>query len=212
MKKFNAALILFFCWIGASAQKNYSGHLENEQGKNLTTVHCTAGSLVNITDASGNFSFSYNADSVLVNFSAAGYSARSVMLYADQFANIKFKKNILSLENATVYAFNSNNSIQNTAASVQVLNKKNLTKYGDQSFVQAMNEVPGVKMDERSPGSYRLAIRSNLLRSAFGVRNVKIYLNDMPYTDASGNSYLNIVAPNNIEKVEIVKAGRVQIA
>lgn len=205
MKKLYPALFCFFCWISASAQKEYRGHLENEQGQNLAAVHCTAGSLVSITDASGDFSFSYNADSVMVVFSSAGYAPRAILLYAEQFAKITFEKNIVSLQAATVYAFNSNNTIQNTAASVQILKKEDLVKYGDQSFVQAMNEVPGVKMDERSPGSYRLAIRSNLLRSAFGVRNVKIYLNDMPYTDASGNSYLNVLAPNNIEKVEIVK-------
>lgn len=205
MKKLYPALLCFFCWISASAQKEYRGHLENELGQNLPSVQGTAGSSTTTTDALGNFSFSYNADSVLVTFSAGGYTPRSILLFAGQFEEIKLERNILALQTATVYAYNSNNTIQNTAASVQILNKKDLVKYGDQSFVQAMNEVPGVKMDERSPGSYRLAIRSNLLRSAFGVRNVKIYLNDLPYTDASGNSYLNILAPNNIEKVEIVK-------
>jgi iron complex outermembrane receptor protein len=60
-------------------------------------------------------------------------------------------------------------------------------------------------MDERSPGSYRLSIRGNLLRSTFGVRNVKVYWNGIPFTDASGNTYLNLLSVNNLTKMEILK-------
>src|SRR5678815_1496519 len=60
-------------------------------------------------------------------------------------------------------------------------------------------------MDERSPGSYRLSIRGNLLRSPFGVRNVKIYWNGIPFTDANGNTYLNQIDFNNIGRMEIIK-------
>jgi iron complex outermembrane receptor protein len=49
-------------------------------------------------------------------------------------------------------------------------------------------------MEERSPGSYRLNIRGSSLRSPFGVRNVKIYYNNIPFTDPGGNTYLNSLA------------------
>jgi iron complex outermembrane receptor protein len=60
-------------------------------------------------------------------------------------------------------------------------------------------------MEERSPGSYRLSIRGSLLRSPFGVRNVKVYLNDLPFTDASGNTYINLIDPSQFQDVEILK-------
>jgi iron complex outermembrane receptor protein len=60
-------------------------------------------------------------------------------------------------------------------------------------------------MEERSPGSYRLSIRGSLLRSPFGVRNVKMYLNDLPFTDASGNTYLNLIDPALLQRVEVLK-------
>lgn len=68
-----------------------------------------------------------------------------------------------------------------------------------------MNTVPGIRMEERSPGSYRLSIRGSLLRSPFGVRNVKMYLNDLPFTDASGNTYLNLIDPALLQRAEILK-------
>ena len=60
-------------------------------------------------------------------------------------------------------------------------------------------------MEERSPSSYRLSIRGSLLRSPFGVRNIKVYWNDIPLTDGGGNTYLNLVDINTITGVELVK-------
>jgi len=60
-------------------------------------------------------------------------------------------------------------------------------------------------MEERSPGSYRLSLRGSLLRSPFGVRNVKVYWNDIPFTDAGGNTYINLVDLNALNEVEVLK-------
>jgi iron complex outermembrane receptor protein len=63
------------------------------------------------------------------------------------------------------------------------------------SLVPAANALPGVRMEERSPGSYRLSMRGSLLRSPFGIRNIKLYLDDLPFTNASGETYLNLIDP-----------------
>ncbi len=73
------------------------------------------------------------------------------------------------------------------------------------TLVPALNTLPGVRMEERSPGSYRLSIRGSLLRSPFGIRNVKIYLNDFPLTDAGGNTYLNALDASGISSMEVWK-------
>jgi iron complex outermembrane receptor protein len=60
-------------------------------------------------------------------------------------------------------------------------------------------------MEERSPGSYRLSIRGSLLRSPFGVRNIKVYWNNIPLTDAGGNTYLNLIDISQLSSIEIIK-------
>ncbi len=72
-------------------------------------------------------------------------------------------------------------------------------------LLESVNLLPGARMEERSPGSYRFAIRGSALRSPFGVRNVKIYLDDFLLTDASGNTYLNLLDPDMISKIEVYK-------
>ena len=73
------------------------------------------------------------------------------------------------------------------------------------SWVRAMNNLPGVNMDERSPGSYRLNIRGSSIRSPFGVRNVKIYYNGIPMTDPGGSTFFQILGPYNATSIEIIK-------
>ncbi len=65
--------------------------------------------------------------------------------------------------------------------------------------------MPGVRMEERSPGSYRFGIRGSSINAPFGVRNVKVYYNDIPYTDPGGNTYLNQLGFYNINSIEIIK-------
>jgi iron complex outermembrane receptor protein len=60
-------------------------------------------------------------------------------------------------------------------------------------------------MEERSPGSYRFSIRGSTLRSPFGVRNVKMYWNELPLTDPGGNTYLNQLDPATIARAEVIK-------
>jgi len=97
--------------------------------------------------------------------------------------------------------FSSQPLIRSTGA-VGSLNLNSVSLQSPASLVPAMNTIPGVRMEERSPGSYRLSLRGSLLRSPFGIRNVKIYFDDFPLTDAGGNTYLNaldIAAAGNID-------------
>ena len=73
------------------------------------------------------------------------------------------------------------------------------------SLVNGLNTVAGVRMEERSPGSYRINIRGSSLRSPFGVRNIKVYWNGIPVTDPGGNTYFNQFAWNNFSSIEITK-------
>src|SRR5690606_8225943 len=67
------------------------------------------------------------------------------------------------------------------------------------------NTLAGIRMEERSPGSYRLAMRGSLIRSPFGIRNIKIYLDEFPLTDAGGNTYLNLIDPASISSIHVLK-------
>jgi iron complex outermembrane receptor protein len=112
---------------------------------------------------------------------------------------------IKTLENVIVKAYEQNRRLIDVAAPVSVTGQAQLNRFNNMSILPALNMIPGVSMEERSPGSYRLNIRGSSLRSPFGVRDVKIYLNDIPLTDPSGNTYLNQLSFYNFNSIEIIK-------
>ena len=105
----------------------------------------------------------------------------------------------------TVHAYSSPNNVEDIPASIGLIDQKTFLRFNQNSLLAGANTVPGVRMEERSPGSYRFSIRGSLLRSPFGVRNVKVYYNGFPLTDAGGNTYLNILDNSSIENIEIIK-------
>jgi iron complex outermembrane receptor protein len=76
-------------------------------------------------------------------------------------------------------------------------------------MLESINQIAGARMEERSP-SYRISSRKHL-RSPFGVRNVKVYLDDFILSDASGNTYFNVVSPELINRMEIYKGLKAEI-
>jgi iron complex outermembrane recepter protein len=109
------------------------------------------------------------------------------------------------LAGATVLGYLTELPVLSVPASVSLLSPAQLKLQPDNSLVSALNTVPGVRMEERSPGSYRLSIRGSLLRSPFGVRDVKIYYDEIPLTDAGGNTYLNAIDVNSVQGIEVLK-------
>lgn len=109
------------------------------------------------------------------------------------------------LREVVVQGYLSQQPLLQTPASIEIVNTAQLSRRPDQSLLPALNLIPGVRMEERSPGSYRLSIRGSLLRSPFGVRNVKVYVDEFPLTDAGGNTYINLIDAKGIERIEVLK-------
>src|SRR5215204_6175815 len=109
------------------------------------------------------------------------------------------------LEAVVVRGYEQNRKLLEISAPVSYINKTSLERFNNTGILPAMNTTAGVRMEERSPGSYRINIRGSSLRSPFGVRNVKVYWNDIPITDPGGNTYFNQFAYNNFSYLEIFK-------
>ncbi|OJU28380.1 MAG: hypothetical protein BGN92_07745 [Sphingobacteriales bacterium 41-5] len=113
------------------------------------------------------------------------------------------KDSVRSLSEITVSAIAQNP--QTVGGTRSVVRNVPIQMQNKSSLVQIINTVPGIRMEERSPGSYRVSIRGSSLRSPFGVRNIKVYWNDIPFTDPGGNTYFNQFAATNISSMTIYK-------
>src|SRR5690606_4150591 len=68
------------------------------------------------------------------------------------------------LEEVTVHAYFSEQPLLRLTTSAGVIGQSTLTSQPGATLLPALNSVPGVRMEERSPGSYRLSLRGSLLR------------------------------------------------
>lgn len=118
---------------------------------------------------------------------------------------------IKKLEEVTVKGYYNNQTLLRSVSAVNVIDSSLIKNQPSSSLVSMLNTVPGVRMEERSPGSYRLSLRGSLLRSPFGIRNIKIYIDDFPLTDAGGNTYLNALDVSAVGMMEIYKGPEANI-
>lgn len=118
---------------------------------------------------------------------------------------------IKNLNQVIVKGYYNPQPLLRAISSVSVLDSSQAKNHTTSSLVSLINSAAGVKMEERSPGSYRLSLRGSLLRSPFGIRNIKIYIDDFPFTDAGGNTYLNSLDASAINNIEIYKGPEASI-
>jgi iron complex outermembrane recepter protein len=131
------------------------------------------------------------------------FCLNNVMFFSLKAQNsTELAKDTLTVE---ITAFGQYRAAIQSLPSLHALRGADLDRFNRTSFVQSLNTLPGVRMEERSPGSYRLNMRGSSLRSPFGVRNAKVYYNGLPLTDAGGNTYFNQLAFHNIASMEIAK-------
>jgi iron complex outermembrane receptor protein len=112
---------------------------------------------------------------------------------------------VTSLDEVTVMAYESERPLLEISAPVNIISPKAIRRFDNTTFLPALNAFPGIRMEERSPGSYRLSIRGSSVRSPFGVRNVKVYWNNIPLSDANGITYFNLLDMSTIGSMEVIK-------
>jgi iron complex outermembrane receptor protein len=113
--------------------------------------------------------------------------------------------NARALPSATVVGYGQRLPLRRTAAGVGVIDQTIIQRFNQASLASAVNTLPGVRLEERATASYRISVRGSTLRSPFGVRNVKLYYFDIPFTEANGTTPLNILDPAQLGRIEVLK-------
>jgi iron complex outermembrane receptor protein len=174
-------------------------------GATLMIVGKTTGS---VTDTDGRFSLDIPTATATVEVRFAGYTPRRLSISANRSAySIELQPKTLALDGVTVSAFASARPLLETAGSIAVISTPTIERSQNLSLAPALNTIAGVRMEESGyGGSSRVSIRGSLLRAPFGIRNVKMYWNDIPLTDPSGStSRFNSLDASDIGRVEVIK-------
>jgi iron complex outermembrane receptor protein len=158
------------------------------------------------SDQYGRFSFRYAGADPVLKFVLIGFKTQSVNC-ADKAEgmNIQLDADEANLNEVRVTGFAGNRTKKETAGAIALITGKDINRGSGMSFQQALNSIPGVRMDQSTLSEGRISIRGNGVRSSFGLRNIKVYLNDIPVTEADGTTRIEALDVNSIGRAEVIK-------
>lgn len=171
-------------------------------GLPLENVRVKSDKTILRTNASGITAFS--GENLKITFALEGYETLEKTFSSGEF-EVQLIPSVLNLGAVTVTAFESERPLLEQSAAVVTVSERDFSRFNETSPVNAFNQKAGVRIEERAPASYRVSIRGSSLRSPFGVRNVKVYWNDVPFTSPDGTTALNLLDLSNIRTSEVVK-------
>lgn len=166
----------------------------------------TENGAINITDEKGKFSLDISTYPQTLKVSYVGYETRILTIdHATSDLIIEMNASNYLLGEVVVTAYENKQNILETPGSITMINKKELKKDNDAYIVPALNRVPGIYMHTGSYNTNRLTIRGIGSRSLFGTSKIRAYYGDIPLTTGDGETTIEDIDPNLIDRIEIIK-------
>ena len=191
-----------------AAQATFSGKVvESSQQHHLPGVniwHVSSGQLA-VSDRQGNFALSgVNTGDTLL-FSFVGYDTQAMVVGDQRFIVMVLQPTAYELNEVVVSAYGDNRALKNVGGAVGLIRRKELYRENDVSVVPSLNRIPGVYMQSGALNTNRLTIRGIGARSPFSTTKIRAYLEDIPLTTGEGETTIEDIDLEILERVEVIK-------
>ncbi|MBR9999420.1 MAG: TonB-dependent receptor [Cyclobacteriaceae bacterium] len=161
---------------------------------------------ISVSDSSGRFYIevlSYPAE-LLVRY--VGYEPEKLIIDESvSFALIELTASNYMLGEVVVTAYDNRQTILESPASISLISRKDLKLDNDVTIVSALNRIPGIYMHSGTYNTSRLTIRGIGSRTLFGTSKIRAYYEGIPLTSGDGETSVEDIDPNLIERIEIIK-------
>ncbi len=209
-------LLLFILFILSNAifaQRTISGQITdavtNEPIKavNITTNLKGQGAT---TDKKGKFELVVFENATELTVSHINYKSRTIAIDPDQnFYTFSIQPIINPIDELVIthdeapHGYNIGLLERSRAATIITADK---LESGDETIItNVLNQVPGVYMHSGALNTNRITIRGIGSRSLFSTAKIRAYLNDIPLTSGVGETTIEDIDMNLLEKVEVIK-------
>jgi len=181
--------LLLLLPVATIAQTIVTGNVRNAQTQQpiVGAVVSTDNAQSTQTAADGNYSLTVPLEATYIIVSHLGFVPDTIVVQHGQAIvyNTQLQPRQLILPEVQVQGYETNRPLLQTAGAISIIDSEVISRSDESSLVRAVNTVPGVRMDERAPASYRISVRGSTLRSPYGIRNVKLYFNGIPLSEAN---------------------------
>lgn len=160
-----------------------------------------------ITDEQGNFYIDLDGREGYLSFSIVGYQTFRLSLYnlSDEDIIVRMRSSNLNLNEAIVNGFANEKRLQDVPGAVALVTEKDFDRSNSFSIKPVLDLIPGVRVDQSNLADTRISIRGVGVRSSFGNRNLKFYINDIPITEADGFTRIEGIDIATLGKAEVIK-------
>jgi iron complex outermembrane receptor protein len=201
---------LVCCFLQTRAQTQpVKGHIYDSQTRQPlagVVILNANGQQLTKSDAKGYFEISSSQPENRVRAVSAGYKIQEIKLNTTgDDLNVQLDADAVSLNEVRVAGYNDNKTNKETAGAVALITSKDINLGAAVSLQQALNAIPGVRMDQSTLSEARISIRGNGVRASYGIRNIKIYVNEIPVTEADGTTRIEALDVNSIGRAEVIK-------
>lgn len=158
------------------------------------------------SDATGAFEIEAEQPGEKVMAVLGGYKSQTIKIRVQvNELNVQMEADGVNLNEVRVTGYNGNKTSKETAGAIALLTPKDINRGNAMSLQPALNGIPGVRMDQSTLSEARISIRGNGVRAAYGIRNIKIYVNEIPVTEADGTTRIEALDVNSIGIAEVMK-------
>lgn len=96
-------------------------------------------------------------------------------------------------------------SIDDHIIPIENISSKKLETFSPLDLVSAINETPGVFIHSGALNTNRITVRGVGSRTLYGTNKIRAYFNDIPITDGSGETVIDMFDPENLNSIQIIK-------
>ncbi|MEM6299283.1 MAG: TonB-dependent receptor [Bacteroidota bacterium] len=141
-----------------------------------------------------------------IRISSIGYRTQVVEVDPNQkFQVFYLTPNVQELNEIVISAFESNESLLESAGSVSLLTPKDLKRDNESNISQTLNRVAGVYMHSGTYNTNRLTIRGIGSRTPFSTNKIRAYYEEIPLTTGEGETIIEDIDMGFLERMEVIK-------
>jgi iron complex outermembrane recepter protein len=109
-----------------------------------------------------------------------------------------------NLSEVNITAYHTPDKLRTVAGAVSVIELSPLQKSG-YNIVSSLNGIPGLNIQEATPGTMKLTLRGIGSRYPYGTRKIKMFFDGIPLYSAEGETYFDEISPEYIGRIEILR-------
>ena len=208
MKKIVLLLIILFCVKLITAQTLTIVDKKTDKPIQLVVVHSEFPNVSAMTSSKGEVNLNLFKGADTLSFVLTGYEKQ--VLSMNQIKKMNYRVAMTgksyTLSEVLVLGRNPNKEMPKTIGKVNILGYSDLRRNNDIFLDKTLNTIAGVRMDVRSTTSQsHILVRGIGGKSRFSIRDIKLYYDGIPITDADGTTSLTDIDFTSLGKVEVIK-------